>query len=134
MWRFHDQLAFVGIRSAKVMANAFRAGFVRREALLFGLRIGFRRLSRRGDHIKNARPTDALEQGPRAAITPASALSSEPGTEVGRPAEAPRRARKDTLVFALATLLTWIHTIDEIRIGEFIAVPFAVAQAQMAQA
>jgi len=34
-WRFHDQLAFVGIRSAKVIANAFSAGFVRREALLF---------------------------------------------------------------------------------------------------
>jgi hypothetical protein len=28
-------LAFVGIRSAKVIAKAFRAGFVRREALLF---------------------------------------------------------------------------------------------------
>jgi hypothetical protein len=26
-WRFHDQLAFVGIRSAKVIAKAFRAGF-----------------------------------------------------------------------------------------------------------
>jgi hypothetical protein len=28
-------LVFVGIRSAKVIAKAFRAGFVRREALLF---------------------------------------------------------------------------------------------------
>ena len=26
-WRFHDQLVFVGIRSAKVIAKAFRAGF-----------------------------------------------------------------------------------------------------------
>ena len=28
-------MVFVGIRSAKVIAKAFRAGFVRREALLF---------------------------------------------------------------------------------------------------
>ena len=26
-WQFHDQLVFVGIRSAKVIAKAFRAGF-----------------------------------------------------------------------------------------------------------
>jgi hypothetical protein len=30
-----DQLSFAGIQSPKVMAKALRAGFVRREALLF---------------------------------------------------------------------------------------------------
>ena len=35
--------------------------------------------------------------------------------------------RRDLLLFAAATAATWAHTIDEIRIGEFIAVPFGVA-------
>ena len=34
-WRFHVRSSAAGMRSAKVMANAFNAGFVRREALLF---------------------------------------------------------------------------------------------------
>ena len=38
-------------------------------------------------------------------------------------------ARTELAVFAVATLAAWGHTIDEMRIGEFIAVPFGVANA-----
>lgn len=36
---------------------------------------------------------------------------------------------RELLIFAAATLAAWAHTVDEIRIGEVIAVPFAVANA-----
>ena len=39
--------------------------------------------------------------------------------------------RHDLAFFAVATLAAWAHTIDEIRIGEFIAVPFGVANAAL---
>jgi hypothetical protein len=35
--------------------------------------------------------------------------------------------QRELVVFAAATLAAWAHTIDEIRIGELIAVPFGVA-------
>ena len=35
--------------------------------------------------------------------------------------------RHELLVFAVATLAAWAHTIDELRIGEPIAVPFGIA-------
>ncbi len=44
-------------------------------------------------------------------------------------------AEKQTLaVFAVATLAAWAHTIDEIRIGELIAMPFGAANAAFAAA
>lgn len=33
---------------------------------------------------------------------------------------------QEQAVFALATLAAWAHTIDEIRIGELVAVPFGI--------
>lgn len=41
---------------------------------------------------------------------------------------------RDLLVFAAATVAAWVHTIDEIRIGEFIAVPFAIANVALVAA
>ena len=38
-----------------------------------------------------------------------------------------RIATHELTLFAVATLITWAHTLDEMRIGEFIAVPFGVA-------
>ena len=35
--------------------------------------------------------------------------------------------KRELLLFAAATATAWAHTLDEIRIGEFIAVPFGVA-------
>ena len=35
--------------------------------------------------------------------------------------------QRELVVFAVATLAAWAHTIDEIRIGELIAVPFGAA-------
>ena len=35
--------------------------------------------------------------------------------------------QRELVVFAAATLVAWAHTIDEIRIGELIAVPFGAA-------
>ena len=35
--------------------------------------------------------------------------------------------QRELLLFGAATLAAWAHTIDEIRIGELIAVPFGVA-------
>jgi hypothetical protein len=35
--------------------------------------------------------------------------------------------RRDLALFAVATAATWAHTIDEVRIGELIAVPFGIA-------
>lgn len=40
--------------------------------------------------------------------------------------------RRDLVVFAAATLAVWAHTVDEIRIGEFVAVPFGVANVALA--
>lgn len=39
--------------------------------------------------------------------------------------------RREFVLFAAATLAAWAHTADEIRIGEFIAVPFGVANAAL---
>lgn len=39
--------------------------------------------------------------------------------------------RQYRAVFALATAAAWAHTIDEMRIGEFIAVPFGVVNAAL---
>jgi hypothetical protein len=39
--------------------------------------------------------------------------------------------KRELAVFAVATLAAWAHTIDEMRIGEFIAVPFGVANAAL---
>jgi hypothetical protein len=44
-------------------------------------------------------------------------------------AAAVRVASRDVVTFAAATLAAWAHTIDEIRIGEVIAVPFGIANA-----
>ena len=38
---------------------------------------------------------------------------------------------RDQAVFAVATLAAWAHTIDEVRIGELIALPFAMANAAL---
>jgi hypothetical protein len=51
---------------------------------------------------------------------------------VGRLAPLRRRAawtieRHELAVFAVATTAAWVHTLDEMRIGEFIAVPFGLA-------
>jgi hypothetical protein len=35
--------------------------------------------------------------------------------------------RRDLVLFAAATAAAWAHTVDEIRIGELIAVPFGIA-------
>ena len=35
--------------------------------------------------------------------------------------------KRELLLFAAATAAAWAHTLDEIRIGEFIAVPFGIA-------
>ena len=40
-----------------------------------------------------------------------------------------RTAERDQAVFAVATLFAWTHTIDELRIGELVAFPFALANA-----
>lgn len=37
-------------------------------------------------------------------------------------------------IFAVATLLAWAHTIDEMRIGELVAVPFGLANAALVAA
>jgi hypothetical protein len=36
---------------------------------------------------------------------------------------------RDHAIWAVATLAAWAHTIDELRIGELVALPFAVANA-----
>jgi hypothetical protein len=38
---------------------------------------------------------------------------------------------RDQAVWAVATLAAWAHTIDELRIGELIALPFAAANAAL---
>ena len=38
-----------------------------------------------------------------------------------------RVEKREQLLFAVATASAWAHTIDEMRIGEFIAVPFGIA-------
>ena len=35
--------------------------------------------------------------------------------------------KRELVLFAAATAAAWAHTIDEIRIGEFVAVPFGLA-------
>jgi hypothetical protein len=42
--------------------------------------------------------------------------------------------KRDLVLFAAATLAAWAHTIDEIRIGELIAVPFGIANATLVAA
>ncbi len=42
--------------------------------------------------------------------------------------------RRNQAAFVVATLAAWAHTIDEIRIGEFIAVPFGIANAALVAA
>ena len=44
-----------------------------------------------------------------------------------RPDERPRVVTSEFLLFAAATAATWLHTIDEVRIGELIALPFGMA-------
>jgi hypothetical protein len=39
------------------------------------------------------------------------------------------RVDAELAVFAAATVAAWVHTVDEMRIGEFVAVPFGVANA-----
>ena len=39
--------------------------------------------------------------------------------------------KRELVLFAVATLAVWAHTIDEMRIGEFIAVPFGIANAAL---
>ena len=40
--------------------------------------------------------------------------------------------KRDLVLFAAATAAAWAHTIDEIRIGEFIAVPFGLLNVALA--
>ena len=61
-------------------------------------------------------------------------MSQATGATSGAPADAIARRgafvtveQRDFALFAVATLAAWAHTLDEIRIGEFIAVPFGVA-------
>jgi crotonobetainyl-CoA:carnitine CoA-transferase CaiB-like acyl-CoA transferase len=42
--------------------------------------------------------------------------------------------KRDLVLFAAGTLAAWAHTIDEIRIGELIAVPFGIANAAVVAA
>ncbi len=42
--------------------------------------------------------------------------------------------RRDLLLVTVATLAAWAHTVDEIRIGEFVALPFGVANVAMVMA
>jgi hypothetical protein len=35
--------------------------------------------------------------------------------------------QRDLVLFAVASLAAWAHTVDEVRIGEYIAVPFGAA-------
>ncbi len=41
---------------------------------------------------------------------------------------------RDQTMLALATLAGWTHTIDEMRIGQFVAVPFGVANVALVAA
>lgn len=58
---------------------------------------------------------------------------------VGAAAEQQRQAKggafttveRDQAVFAVATLAAWTHTIDELRIGEVVALPFALVNAAL---
>ena len=42
--------------------------------------------------------------------------------------------KREMVLFAAATAAAWAHTIDEIRIGELIALPFAVANVALVAA
>src|SRR3954447_5513447 len=42
-----------------------------------------------------------------------------------------RAVEHDQAVFAVATVLAWTHTIDELRIGEVVALPFALVNAAL---
>ena len=57
----------------------------------------------------------------RETVQPAAAVA------VAAPAAASTVERRELVLFAAATAAAWAHTIDEIRIGEFIAVPFGLA-------
>jgi hypothetical protein len=41
---------------------------------------------------------------------------------------------RDQALLAAATVVAWTHTLDEMRIGEFVAVPFGVANAALVAA
>ncbi len=45
-----------------------------------------------------------------------------------------RVEKRDLVLFAAATVAAWAHTIDEMRIGEFIAVPFGLLNAAVVAA
>ena len=50
---------------------------------------------------------------------------------VAAPALASAVERRELVLFAAATLAAWAHTVDEMRIGELIAVPFGVVNAAL---
>ena len=51
---------------------------------------------------------------------------SAPAIAVAEPATTWTVERRELVLFAAATLAAWAHTVDEMRIGELIAVPFGV--------
>jgi hypothetical protein len=65
--------------------------------------------------------------GPAEATTPSAAALAHPRALV-------RAEHRDLVVFAAATLAAWAHTLDEIRIGELIAVPFGAANVALVAA
>jgi hypothetical protein len=56
------------------------------------------------------------------------------GSDLAQRGAAWTREKTEFAVFAVATLAAWAHTLDEIRIGEFIAVPFGLANAAVVAA
>lgn len=54
----------------------------------------------------------------------APAPAPAPAVAVAEPAAAWTVERRELVLFAAATLAAWAHTVDEMRIGELIAVPF----------
>ena len=55
-----------------------------------------------------------------------AAESARPGALAVRAGENVTSEKRDLVLFAAATVAAWAHTIDEIRIGELIAVPFGL--------
>jgi hypothetical protein len=67
-------------------------------------------------------------------------MADSVGAAANANASAPARPRRfaiaralasDQALFAVATVLAWTHTIDELRIGEVVAFPFAVVNAAL---
>ena len=54
-----------------------------------------------------------------------------PAVAVAAPGPAWTVERRELVLFAAATLAAWAHTVDEMRIGELIAVPFGVLNAAL---